>query len=87
MNATPMTDSEQKPRRHRWDNASEQRFAATDSQNAYNAKRCSLCGMTKYTVIPPHGFPWHEWATADGKSWSGDATPPCFPLRQKMVAA
>lgn len=76
-----------KPRRHKWDNETEKRIAATEFSdgNARNIKSCQVCSMKRITVIPPNGFPWHEWLTADGRKWVGETTPPCFPQAENVV--
>ena len=73
--------------RHEWDHDSEKRIAAcaTHDGNARNARGCIKCRMTKVTVIPPYGLPWHEWVTQDGKTWIGEATPPCLPRKSAEV--
>jgi hypothetical protein len=63
--------------RHAWDHANERRLSSGPDGNARNERDCIHCGMTRITVIPPHGFPWHEWRTREGKVWVGEATPPC----------
>lgn len=78
---------EPKPRRHRWDHDSEKRFAAEGERLAYNEKVCQVCKIKKLTIQPPSGFPWHEWVTANGKTWTGDATPPCLPYAENVAVA
>lgn len=80
-------DIEPKPRRHRWDNDREQRIAGDASNLPCNVRVCGTCGMRKITMLPPHGFPWHEWLTAEGQRWSGEATPPCLVQADNVVAA
>jgi len=80
-----MTD--QTSRRHKWDHEREQRLAGTDRLLSCNIKQCLVCRMKKITMIPPYGFPWHEWLTADGKTWVGETTPPCLPLGKNVVTA
>src|ERR1700674_825877 len=65
---------------HKWDYDSEQRIAASACAdgNDRNAKGCLNCKLIKVTIIPPRGFPWHEWHTRDGKVWVGEAPPPCL---------
>lgn len=67
-------------RKHKWDHDHERRAAAIDyaDGNARNEKRCLQCGITRVTVIPPHGHPWHEWRTKTGAVYPGEATPPCI---------
>ena len=75
--------------RHEWNDGAERRLAATDAGdgNARNERDCLHCGMTRITVIPPHGYPWHEWRTRDGQVWVGEATPPCLFGALKAVEA
>lgn len=67
-------------RKHQWDHAGTRRMAGVDRDdgNARNECDCLLCGLTKITIIPPHGWPWREWRTKDGAIWKGQATPPCI---------
>ena len=66
--------------RHKWNHANERRLPAYDAKdgNARNERDCTQCGMTRITVIPPQGFPYHEWRCKDGGVWHGEATPPCL---------
>jgi hypothetical protein len=65
--------------RHRWDIDRERRLAATCFADGCSRtyRVCEYCNLTKITVIPPHGFPWREWITADGIKSRGERTPPC----------
>ena len=78
---------QRKPRRHKWDQDSEKRFAAEGNRLAYNEKICMTCHIKKLTIHPPSGFPWNEWVTAAGTTWTGDATPPCLPQAETLVVA
>lgn len=73
---------------HSWDKDREQRIAADSGEgdvvslafsdgNARNIRVCRHCELKKFTVIPPHGYPWREWETPDGKHWRSETTPPC----------
>jgi hypothetical protein len=43
-------------------------------------RQCLACHIVKETVIPPiMTHAWHEWITASGARWIGEATPPCIP--------
>ena len=48
---------------HKWDYENEKRIAAVDAPDGCdrNEKSCILCGITKVTILPPHGFPYHEY--------------------------
>lgn len=48
-------------------------------------RACALCGLVKVTVHPPVGFPWREWRMRDGKTWQGDATPPCVDQQEERT--
>jgi hypothetical protein len=67
-------------RRHRWDRDNVKYLAAVDADdgNGRTERECVLCHMKKITVHYVRGFPGHEWRTADGKLWVGQATPPCL---------
>lgn len=67
-------------RRHRWNESDHVRISGIDCAdgNDRTQKSCALCGLIKITVHPPHGFPWREWKTKDGKVWQGASTPPCL---------
>lgn len=64
---------------HRWDHASERRFPHTETADgcARNEVDCLLCGITKITVMPPQGFPYHEWRTKDGAGMVWTRRPEC----------
>lgn len=66
------------PRRHRWGDE-RKIIVAIDSPdgNERHEKVCQLCKMTCTTVIPPRGFAWREWRTADGMKAQMESTPPC----------
>ena len=68
-----------KPPRHEWDHAGERRLNGFDAAdgNARNERTCVKCGIVRITIIPPHGYPWHEWRTKNGGTYVGEATPPC----------
>ena len=59
----------------------------TPDGNERHERTCLQCGMTRITVVPPHGYPWHEWRTRDGQVWVGEATPPCLFGALKAVEA
>ena len=65
---------------HRWNDTPPVRLAAESfpDGNARTEKTCPKCGLVKITVHPPHGFPWREWRTREGKIWHGASTPPCL---------
>jgi hypothetical protein len=69
-----------KPARHEWDHRNSRLlsgFGAADGC-ARNERTCFKCGVVRITVMPPHGYPWHEWRTKDGGMYVGEATPPCL---------
>jgi hypothetical protein len=79
--ATTLPVDELAPRRHRWDREQVKYLAHIECSdgNSRTLTPCLQCEMVKVTVIPPHGFPWHEWRTRAGSVWVGEATPPCIP--------
>lgn len=85
-----MTDSiTPKDRKHSWPKEGDEgyrRLSGVDTSdgNDRTERVCTHCSMVKITVHPPHGDPWREWRTKDGKVWRGEATPPCLPV--KVVA-
>lgn len=66
--------------KHRWNYETERRLAGIDTAdgNDRNERDCLHCGITRVTVIPPHGrSAWHEWRTKTGGIYLGEMTPPC----------
>ena len=66
-------------RRHSWPDELKHVVSAHETRdgNEHHIKQCVHCGMTRITIIPPHGFAWHEWVTPEGKLWVGELVPPC----------
>lgn len=75
--------------RHKWpEDRHAKIFLAQETRDGLerHERTCIQCGMTRITVIPPVGWPWHEWRTKDGPVWVGEATPPCLFVVVKQVA-
>jgi len=64
---------------HRWDYDNERRLAGQDQPdgNARNIRSCLKCGMIMATIIPPHGYPWHEYTLSTGSIIRSEKRPPC----------
>lgn len=71
-----MIDTIMRHHRHRWMDKPPVTFR-DDKGRERRDRVCQHCGMTRSTIIPPQGFPWHEWTTADGQTLVGESTPPC----------
>lgn len=63
--------------RHRWKDDEDPRPVLGADGLERKTPICIHCGMSRITVIPPYGFPWHEWKTVAGQNWQGELTPPC----------
>ncbi|WP_333745522.1 hypothetical protein [Streptomyces sp. IBSBF 2950] len=66
----PPEQATAKPKRHRWDKASDYR------------KRCKDCGMHALRRPHPYGRRWWTEWTLGERNWNtlqGDKTPPCQP--------
>jgi hypothetical protein len=45
--------------------------------NEHIIRQCLACDLVKETIITPvKTRAWHEWITASGEPWVGEATPP-----------
>lgn len=70
-----------RPRRHTWPKEGEQGYVRTarcDDGNERVAKVCKTCAIARITVIPPHGYAWHEWMHPNSdKVFRCESTPPC----------
>jgi hypothetical protein len=71
---------ERPAKRHSWGKADDYivRLDDTPSGCAETERICKDCGMTRFTVHPPHGYPWHEWRAKGGDRVQLDSTPPCL---------
>lgn len=74
-----MTATSPKQPRHSWDHAEKKVSVAQETYdgNERHERRCVQCGITKITVLPPHGLPWVEWRTPDGATHLYPRTAPC----------
>jgi len=67
-------------RKHNWDLDTERRIAAAEfpDGNGRTIRVCKLCGLSRITVHPPHGYPWPEFLYPGAKlPFQCDHTPPC----------
>jgi hypothetical protein len=63
--------------RHKWGDPVLVPAAENADGCDHNERTCVLCGLVKLTVMPPQGYPWRAWRTANGQRWDREATQPC----------
>jgi hypothetical protein len=79
--ATHVEAFEPPARRHSWGKVDDYftRLDNTPSGCAETERVCKRCGMTRITIHPPQGYPWHVWKPKGGERVQLDSTPPCLP--------
>lgn len=73
--------------RHRWPASHDREIPACESPdgNDRNEKDCRNCGITRITVHPPEGFPFHQWRKPDGFVLPiSRFTPPCTGMKEGL---
>ena len=68
---------ERPAQRHKWGEPFA-RLDHTPSGCAETERTCKRCGMIRYTVHPPRGYPWHEWKAKGQRRVQLDQTPVCL---------
>jgi hypothetical protein len=63
--------------RHRWGDPFV-RMENTPSGCVETERICKHCGMTRFTVHPPEGWPWTEWKAKGQMRVQLDQTPVCL---------
>ena len=68
-------------RRHSWSESNPVYIDGHDCAdgNDRTEKTCPKCGLVKINVRgADRKMYWREWRTKAGKTWQGEATPPCL---------